>query len=51
LKYSPKIGRIWLIRLVSGHSVTVPGRHGCAGRVRYIVGRDMRFWASVEQRA
>jgi hypothetical protein len=30
-KYSPKIGRIWLIRLVTGHSVTVPGRPGCAG--------------------
>jgi hypothetical protein len=32
---SPKIGRIWLIRLVSGHSVTVPGRPGWAGG-RYI---------------
>jgi hypothetical protein len=31
LKYSPKTGRIWLIRLVNGHSVTVPGRPGYAG--------------------
>jgi hypothetical protein len=30
-KYSPKIGRIWLIRLISVHSVTVSGRPGCAG--------------------
>src|ERR671917_800754 len=30
-KCSPKIGSIWLIRLVSGHSVTVPGRPGRGG--------------------